>query len=486
LSNDSTKEWLKCSESALYFIHTYCQIYDATNRVWVPFHLWPGQVPVVKDLQAQRLLAILKARQMGLTWLILAWFLWLALFRPAATLLIFSKRDDEAEYLLGDERLKGMHKRLPPFLQSRAIVGSNGHEFSLSNGSVFRAFPTTAGDSYTATAALVDEADLVQDLNKLMNAVKPTIDGGGQMILLSRSNKNEPESEFKTLYKAARSGAGGWHSIFLPWHVRPERDAYWYNDQYNEIKARTTSLDDLWQQYPSTDFEALAPRTLDKRLPPLWIARCNFERWPLSPNLASLPAIPGLEVYALPQPDRHYTIGADPAEGNPTSDDSALEILDRDTGEEVAALAQRLEISTFAAYVGLLSDFYNRAKVMVLRNNHGHAVIGGLQDSGYGSRLLNGPDKKPGYVETGKGKALLYTEAADTLRDAAAQLHASETIAQLSNISGSTLRAPEGQKDDRACAWVAANWGRAIVVDESDALIVEGVDPLLELDRGGF
>ena len=37
--------------------------------------------------------------------------------------------------------------------------------------------------------------------------------------------------------------------------------------------------------------------------------------------------------------------GADPAEGNPTSDDSALTILERDSGEEVASLASKVQHS---------------------------------------------------------------------------------------------------------------------------------------------
>ena len=44
-----------------------------------------------------------------------------------------------------------------------------------------------------------------------------------------------------------------------------------------------------------------------------------------------------------------YVVGADPAEGNPTSDPSALEVLDADSGEEVASLAGRYEPATSTA-----------------------------------------------------------------------------------------------------------------------------------------
>ncbi len=53
-----------------------------------------------------------------------------------------------------------MYAKLPAWMRS-AVVQDNDHEWQLSNGSVARAFPTSAGDSYTATLAIVDEADLV-------------------------------------------------------------------------------------------------------------------------------------------------------------------------------------------------------------------------------------------------------------------------------------------------------------------------------------
>src|SRR5215468_12275048 len=172
-------EVLKCRRHFPYFCDTYCQILSDRGQGgdWVPFHLWPEQRRVARLLQEHRLVVALKARQLGLTWLVLAFALWLLLFHPIATVLLFSRRDDEATDLLA-VRLRGMYDRLPAFLQARGFTADNDHEWALSNGSRALAFPTTAGDSYTATLAVVDEADLCPDLDRLMRAVKPTIDGG--------------------------------------------------------------------------------------------------------------------------------------------------------------------------------------------------------------------------------------------------------------------------------------------------------------------
>jgi hypothetical protein len=173
-------EVLKCRKSFVYFCDTYCHILSDYGQGgnWVPFRLWPEQRRVAGLLQANHLVVVLKARQLGLTWLVMAYALWLMLFFPIATVLLFSRRDQEAVDLLV-VRLRGLYERLPAFLKVRSFTTDNDHEWALANGSRALAFPSTAGDSYTATLAVVDEADLCPDLDQLMRAVKPTIDGAG-------------------------------------------------------------------------------------------------------------------------------------------------------------------------------------------------------------------------------------------------------------------------------------------------------------------
>jgi hypothetical protein len=352
-----------------------------------------------------------------------------------------------------------MYARLPSFLRVRAVVNDNEHEWALSNGSVVRAFPTSAGDSYTATLAIVDEADLVPDLNRLMRAVKPTIDGGGRMILLSRSNKREPQSEFKRIYRAARENVNGWCAVFLPWHSRPSRDAVWYEAQRNDILRRTGSLDDLHEQYPATDVEALAPRALDKRIAPQWLEQCYVASSQYAvANHA--PPIPALRVYQGQIGDVEYVLAADPAEGNPTSDPSALTVLRRDTGEQVAELAGQYEPSTFAAHIDAIGRWY-RAAVLVERNNHGHAVLLWLRDHS-ALTLLCGNDGREGWQTNTNSKALMYSVAASAFRDRETMIHSFETLTQLQSIEGSTLSAPSGEHDDQATCYALALVARNI------------------------
>jgi hypothetical protein len=448
LTDAEKHEWLACAESPLYFIHHYVHIYDALIKDWILFRLWPAQARTLKVFQAERLVVVLKARQIGLTWLALGYALWLMLFHPAATVLLYSRRDDEAIDLL-DFRLKNMYRRLPRWMRARRVVTDSKHEWELSNGSRAKAMPTTAGDSYTVTLVIGDEFDLIPDQDRIMASVKPTIDNGGQMILLSRPDKGRPQSRFKAIYKAAKEKANAWAAVFLPWYAHPGRDQAWYEAQRIDKLSTTGSEDELHEQYPETDAQALAARTLDKRIAPAWLQKCLVEMGGLDPLPEGAPSIPGLRIYKLPHKGHQYVGGLDPAEGNPTSDDSAMTFRCIQTGEEVASLRGKFQPSTLAAHADVIGRYFNRAALMVERNNHGHAVLLWLRDHSKLQRLT-GFDGKEGWHSTTLGKAKLYDAAADFYRNEEGVLHTFVTYTQLASIEGNTLRAPEGEHDDLA------------------------------------
>lgn len=63
---------------------------------------------------------------------------------------------------------------------------------------------------------------------------------------------------------------------------------------------------------------------------------------------------------------------------------------------------------------------------------------------------------------------MLYDGAGEALRDGNATVHSLETFSQLASIEGSTLRAPDGQRDDRATAFVLALAGRVALAKRVD------------------
>lgn len=234
-----TPEWIAgelahCEADAVYFINTYCKIYDNDTSDWIPFTLWPFQEDALRvacewdsEKQCWKYLRIitLKTRQIGFTWLFGdAHKLWKMRFRPITEVLVFSQSDEEAIAVLSDQRLKGMYERLPDWMKIPIAV-SSAHEFRLSNGSGMRALPESrGGDSRTVTDVVIDEADLITDLNDLIARAKPTLGSKGQMIVIGRAVKDKPNSAFKKLYAQAEKAEGEWNkAIFIPWYMRPDR-----------------------------------------------------------------------------------------------------------------------------------------------------------------------------------------------------------------------------------------------------------------------
>ena len=449
-------EWLRCRASASYFACHYVDIYDATSQGWMKFNLWPAQAETLSTMAGSKKLVILKARQLGISWLSLAYALWLMLFHPPATILLFSLREEESKELLW--RLRGMYGRLPEWQQSKGVTLSNETRWILSNGSRALAFSTRSGRSYTGTLALVDEADFVPELSQFLNAVKPTIDAGGQLFLVSTSDKKRPISTFKNLFRAAVQGTGDYRHVFLPWWARPGRDDAWRQSVQAEMFAQRGTNDDFFAEYPSTPEEALAAEQLDRRLPLDWLKRCMQTDLAVLPGVG--PAVPGLAVWALPIPGRRYVVGVDPAEGNPNSDESAACVLDAESWAQVAMLAGKVEPSAFAGYVDQVGTWFNNADVLPERNNHGHLFIREIERLGH-LRVLPGYDDRPGWLSNVKGKPLFYGLLADAVQEGVCVVRDSETAVQLASIEASTLRAPEGLHDDRATAFALAVAGLA-------------------------
>jgi hypothetical protein len=71
-------------------------------------------------------------------------------------------------------------------------------------------------------------------------------------------------------------------------------------------------------------------------------------------------------------------------------------------------------------------------------------------------RVLKGHDGNPGWMSSSRGKAILYDTLVEEVRNGSVLIRDEETKVQLAIIEGATLRAPEGEHDDRAVALALA------------------------------
>ena len=62
-----------CRDHTVYFIETYCHIEDKDrpDALIQPFDLWPMQKEAIESIEQNRKNVILKARQLGFSWLVI-------------------------------------------------------------------------------------------------------------------------------------------------------------------------------------------------------------------------------------------------------------------------------------------------------------------------------------------------------------------------------------------------------------------------------
>lgn len=433
----------------IYFANKYLQIYNATLMAWLNFTLWYSQAEFLYAIHKYDKVVVLKPRQIGATWTVLFYALWLMIFRAPAQILLMSKTESEAAELI--DRLRGMLTRLPDFLRPKLEV-DNYTQIKLVNGSRALGFSTTRGDSYTATLVIVDEADLNPDLQRVMQALEPTMADGGKIVLLSRANKQKPVSYFKRIYRSATQGANNYYPIFFPWWARPDRTLAWYEAQVQDSLANGGSLDNVWESYPETPEQALAGLQLDKRIALKWLEKCYH---PL-PLLEPPPSLRTTRLYEYPARYGRYIIGVDTAEGNVNSDDTAITIFNLDSLAQTAVVQGKYEPDATGALVATLSGYFNNADVLIERNHHGHSVISWLKNFAPDVRLLRGRDGKTGFQTNTLTKTLGYNEVAIMVRDGHLIIRDEETLNQLAALDATTLSA---EPDDVADSVMLAVWG---------------------------
>lgn len=215
----------------------------------LPFDLWPAQVDVLDTFQRERLIIILKARQLGISWLVCLYVLWLCLFHPGKTVIVLSKGQDEADKMIA--RIRFMFERLQwPYLP--ALTTDNASKLGWSNNSHVESFAATkaAGRSLTASLLILDEFAFMLWGATLYGAAKPAINDGGSMIILSTADG--PGSTFHQHWQQAKKGISGFVHIFLSWRERPDRDP----EFRNRLLAQSLDPAEVIREYPENDDEA--------------------------------------------------------------------------------------------------------------------------------------------------------------------------------------------------------------------------------------
>lgn len=254
-----------CQEHLEYFVDKYGHIEDKDAEVLIQkFQMWDAQREALRQMRINKLNVILKARQLGFSWLVLHYALW-KMLKPGRTVIGLSRTEDEATELvrrmgviLTSMRMLFAHKNEEPQGWVDAVWENTSLilkiHFPPVNGvaqpdSVFKCFPSSpnAARSFTADLIIFDEWAFQQFAEDIWKAGYPTINrpNGGQVIGLSTIERG---SFFEQIFTDQDNG---FNKIFIPWYADPRRDAEWYEN------TKRTMGDTITQEYPATIEEAL-------------------------------------------------------------------------------------------------------------------------------------------------------------------------------------------------------------------------------------
>jgi hypothetical protein len=216
--------------------------------------LWPSQEEFVSAIEAHPWVFNLKARQLGITTLGIAFDAWVMRFRdPSARVHCFSSGDDAAKELL--EHIASGFERLPPSFQlpmhrtARSITLDAGADEKLRAFSY--ASTRAASRGTTCTHLHLDEWSAMLFPGRVYQSVAPSVAPGGSFHILTTETVG-PESESATYFRRCINGDGSHHALFVPALSRPGRDAAWLDS-----RRRSMPKADFQREYPQTWGEAL-------------------------------------------------------------------------------------------------------------------------------------------------------------------------------------------------------------------------------------
>lgn len=248
-----------CGKNLIYFVKKYGHFEDKdADELIQPFVLWPEQEEALRDIETNRLNIVLKARQLGITWLALNYAVWKMLTRPGRTVLGMSRSEDEAKELI--RRAVVILRAMPELVKEKGkTTDSPWFEYTALTVtlhfpdkpvSVMQCFASSenAGRSFTADLLIIDEWAAQAFAREIWGSIYPTVNRptGGQVIGISTNQRG-------TLFEDLFTGDNSFHKIFIPWYADPRRTQEWYNNTKRDVGEVLMA-----QEYPASVEEALS------------------------------------------------------------------------------------------------------------------------------------------------------------------------------------------------------------------------------------
>ena len=391
----------RCRQSLRYFLR-YVKIQEP-GQLAVDYELWPHLIDFYEQLKNEKLIDLIKAKQIGISWALAIQALWELYYIEGWPVLEFSRGQLESQSLLAKSKI--VYNNLPEWMKIYTLEPNSSERFGFKEmGSKITAFPSTeaAGIGETAGRVIHDESDFHEfyeiNLSHTRATVADSLDR--KLVSVSTVDKTKPSSYFKNHYKEARAGQNGFKALFYGYDVRPGRGDEFYQAMVRENESTPWVVE---ANYPKSVEEALSPQSAQScfnkdRLDKLWY------------NVTE-PEIRQGFIYILcpPRVGVQYVGGVDVGEGVGL-DYSSLTIVGKEglTSEVVAKIyTNTLATDLFAYECDKLCREYFDALLCVENNSLGIAVTNKLLELGYPNLYYSDVEKgKVGWTTGERNKQI--------------------------------------------------------------------------------
>jgi hypothetical protein len=450
----------------------------------ISFKWWPAQREYAEALCDDVIHKIItdKPRQMGATWLVCDWLLFMAMFRYGHEYRIVSIGEDEASKAL--RKVHFMWEHLPDWCRAELEIDNTTTMKFAATGSWISAIPATknAGKGDSLNGLLCDEAAYQVYAKEIVDSAKPALEKrGGKLIINSTM---EPGTYFAEEYIKAQKGQGGYKVFFFDCWADPNRDQAWYDRELAENGQEYMSLN-----YPRTWEESLTAKstlyfdgsrtTHDLKAESEGYIDGFFDGPEFIPKAKGF-----VRMWEKRDKGDKYVIFADTAEGLPWGDFDNAYVVSVSRNIEVCRIRGKFDPGEYGDMLMEVGEYYAHgegtdsipALLAIEANNHGIAVTKHCLEANY-RNLYYEHDLKTGAVKghgrigwmtnPGKGgtRSLMLGKFKKNYRIGLVKVRDRECLEEMSifayDKSGKAC-APPGKNDDcvmsRAGAHIVASF----------------------------
>ena len=415
---NAKEEVLRCAQSFEYFSSTYLRIITKDSQL-KPLHLNAAQREIIAGFDTSSHLMLLKARQLGSTTAIAAYFFWYTLFNKYTRTAVVAHTDEAVKKIFEIYRM--FYDELPEFLKLET-TRSRENEIKFMTGSSIRVGSASSQSFRGGTYNLIHASEYAfwGNMEQAIASLFGARTKEAKVVLESTANgMNEAYDMW--------SKESGFTKIFLSWKMdreyrlseskftdpTEEELEYGYENKVDEqqfnwmVSTLRTACANNWnifnQEYPSNPEDA-------------FIATGS----PFFPGQYAVNhAKDGYIEYADPKKFGIYVMGVDTATGSPGGDYSAfmiLDVTDRKNIRMVASYYERIPPSLYSKRVLKAAKRYN-ALLIIETNSYGLSVQEFVQAEGYPhiyrtssfDKVTNRWQNRLGFMTTTRTRPLLFT-----------------------------------------------------------------------------